>query len=179
MSIHQITVHYRADADRLLVLVRSRSDELYTLWLTRRLALRMWPHLLAAVERMSLARWAPHATPQPEAREMLARSAKEELVRRADFATPMDPRPAQQPLGPEPMLLTEVMLSSPRADLLALRLLDGQGRHVDMQLGAQLAVALVELMSRALRQADWGVALDDAQPAPAAERATRRAALLN
>jgi hypothetical protein len=59
---------------------------------------------------------------------------------------------------------------TPRAEgHLQLAISDAQQRQVQLELDASLAAAVRELVIAALRQADWGLALDsDSAAAPAA-----------
>ena len=43
MQIHQLSVSYQAEQDRLLLRVSSTSGQEMRLWLTRRLMLGLWP----------------------------------------------------------------------------------------------------------------------------------------
>jgi hypothetical protein len=71
MHIHQLAVHYDAPADRLLLRVRSSDDAVFAVWLTRRLCLRLWPHLSSLV---------------------LAEGVRERTLQQADFSQPFAAR---------------------------------------------------------------------------------------
>ena len=173
MNIRQLAVHYHAQADRLLLRVRSSDDAVFAVWLTRRLCLRLWPLLSSVVVRASaaqaLAQAAPQAVATPEATAMLAEATRERVLRQADFSQPFQERCAHAPLGAEPLLAHTVQLT-PRAEgHLQLAISDAQQRQVQLELDASLAAAVRELVIAALRQADWGLALDsDSAAAPAA-----------
>ena len=171
MHIRQIAVQYDADADRLLLRVRSSEEHVFAVWMTRRLCLRLWPHLSAMVQHAGAAQAAPHATPTPEAAVMLAASARQQTLAAADFSQPFQAAAAQQPLGPEPMLAHTVQLTPQNSGQLKLSFSDAQQRNVRLVLDAALGTAVRELMAAALRQADWGLALEVA--APSAEPAAR------
>jgi hypothetical protein len=164
MHIRQVSLQYHAEADRLLLRVRSSDDKVFAVWMTRRLCLRLWPHLSAMVQHASATRVAPQATPTPEAAVMLAESAREQTLAQTDFSQPFQATAAQQPLGPEPMLAHVVQLTPQRGGRLQLSISDAQQRNVQLVLDAALGTAVRELMVAALRQADWGLALDVAAP---------------
>jgi hypothetical protein len=175
MHIRQVSLQYHAEADRLLLRVRSSDDNLFAVWMTRRLCLRLWPHLSAMVHRAgtatAVALATPQATPTPEAAAMLAESARERTLQQADFSQPFQATPAQQPFGAEPMLAHTVQLTPQAGAKLQLSISDAQKRNVQLVLDAALGTAVHELMVAALRQADWGFALE---AAPASNEAAAR-----
>ena len=103
-------VRYNPAADRLLWQVRTSTGELFAVWLTRRMVRQLWGPLTLLVTQAAVAQVVPHALVLPEAREMMAQAARSRQLPGADFATPFDPKPAAQPLGPEPLLPTTVDL---------------------------------------------------------------------
>lgn len=162
-------VRYEALADRLLIQVRTRGGDLYAIWLTRRIALRLWPPLQQLVTRIGVAHTAPQATVLPEAREMMAQAARERPLPTADFQTKFDPQPVSQPLGPEPLLPASIDLGPGQAangqpSGLTLKIAEARGRKLELRLGDDLATALLRLMEKALAAADWGIV---AAPPPA------------
>jgi hypothetical protein len=175
MHIGQIAVQYDADADRVLLRVRSADEQLFAVWLTRRLCLRLWPHLAALVHNagaaQALAQAAPQAVATPEAQAMLADAARQRALQQSDFSQPFTVAPtAQQPLGPQPLLAHTVQMTPLAQGRLQLAIRDAQQRSVQLELDPAMATAVRELMAAALRQADWGFALD----APAAAQAAPR-----
>jgi hypothetical protein len=176
MHIQQLALHYRAEADRLLLRVRSSDNNVFEVWLTRRLCLRLWPHLssmaLHAGMARAVAQVAPRATPTSQAAAMLGDAARERALQQTDFSQPFQAAAAQQPLGPEPLLAHTVQLTPQGHGQLGLTIVDAKQRSVQMLFDDSLATAVRELMIAALRQADWGLALEPpaAQPESAATR---------
>jgi hypothetical protein len=164
MHIRQLALHYHAEADRLLLRVRSSDDNVFAVWLTRRLCLRLWPHLSRMVQQVgtakAVAQAVPHATPTLQAAAMIADAARERSLQQADFSQPFQAGAAQQPLGPEPMLAHTVQLTPQSNGQLNITIRDAPQRNVQMVLDDTLAIAVRELMVSALRQADWGIALE-------------------
>lgn len=168
MHIRQVSLQYHVEADRLLLRVRSSDDNVFAVWITRRLCLRLWPHLSSMVQwagaATAVALATPQATPTPEAAAMLAESARERTLQQADFSQPFQAAAAQQPFGPEPLLAHMVQLTPLDGGRLQLSISDAQKRNVQIVLDATLGTAVHELMVAALRQADWGFALEAAAP---------------
>jgi hypothetical protein len=174
MHIRQVSLQYHAEADRLLLRVRSSDEHVIAVWMTRRLCQRLWPHLSSMVRQVgtaqAVAKAAPHAVATPEAAAMLADSAREQTLKQADFSQPFQAAAARQPLGPEPMLAQVVQLTPQAGGKLQVSISDAQKRHVQLVLDDTLATAVRELMVAALRQADWGFGLEapDASDEPSA-----------
>ena len=54
MQKRQLAVHYRPEADRLLLRVNAQDGQQFAVWFTRRLSLRLWPHLSQMVTRIGV-----------------------------------------------------------------------------------------------------------------------------
>lgn len=156
MSIHQIQITYDPAADRLLWQVRTTEAQVYALWLTRRLALRLWPHLRTRIAQQATPLSAG-AMVMPQAREMLEQAARSAPLPNADFKAPFQSEGVQRPLGTEPMLVSEVNLGQGPKGGVVLQWRDAQGRHLTLQLEQELSLAVMRLMEAALQRADWGV----------------------
>jgi hypothetical protein len=171
MHIRQLAVHYHHEADRLLLRVRSSDEQVFAVWLTRRLCLRLWPHLSSLVQRagaaQALSQAAPQAVATPEAVAMLAETTRTQTMQQADFSQPFQGTAAHAPLGTEPLLAHTVQMTPRPQGHLSLAISDARQRRVQLDLDATLATAVRELVIAALRQADWGLALDsDTTAAP-------------
>ncbi|MBL8331212.1 MAG: hypothetical protein JNJ71_20410 [Rubrivivax sp.] len=166
MDIHQIQLSYELRADRLLWQLRTREGAVVGVWLTRRMVERLWPHFQHWVLQAQLpprpagpaAAAAAAPTVMPQAREMLADVARQRPLPQADFEQPFDAQALTRPLGPEPLLPDAIDLapvSGPGGRRLALRVRETGGRSLDLQLGDDLATALLRLMERAVAASEW------------------------
>jgi hypothetical protein len=167
MQIRQLALHYRPEADRLLLRVNVSDGAQMAVWFTRRLCLRLWPHLNSLITRIGVAKESHRATLKdaivtPEAQAMLAQSARERALRDADFKTPFSERAETHPLGTEPMVAVEVQLTPLSDGHLRLVIIDADKRNLQLHLTETMATAVKELMVKALRQADWGIEVADA-----------------
>jgi hypothetical protein len=171
MQIHQIALHYQAEDDRLLLRVNTADAQAMSVWLTRRLSLRLWPHLSSMVEQAGVrhalsqtgaGRPSADAALMPQAKSMLAESARRQVLSQTDFSKAFDAHAAAQPLGAEPLLATAVHLTPDASGSLTLVIRDAKSRNVQMVLTAQMALAVSELMRTALSKADWGFAFETA-----------------
>ncbi|MGZ5182533.1 MAG: hypothetical protein ACXWC6_16330 [Ramlibacter sp.] len=164
MQIHQLSVSYLAEQDRLLLRVSSTVGDEMRLWLTRRLMLGLWP-LVSRLQTEHLlkleAAGSALDSADEELRRMLAEFRKEEFLQRADFDTPYEDQ-ASLPLGTDPLLVTDVdatPLPGGRTRLsLNERASVGGGdkpRGFQMELDARLMQGLLHLLEQALAHAQW------------------------
>jgi hypothetical protein len=167
MNIHQLSVNYIGEQDRILVRINTTAGEELRLWFTRRLTLGLWPLINRIVaehvvkqEAAQSPGIAPLAAADDETKKMLADFKKEETLQKADFKTPYKEQPAALPLGPEPLLVTEINITPLGTGQIQLNFqekLPGmpQPRGFQMALEPQLTHGLMHLLERALSQSQW------------------------
>jgi len=177
MDIHQIQVKYDPVADRLLLQIRTREEQLFPIWLTRRMVVRLWPHFRGMVSGLAVSRTAPAAVAVPEARDMLADAARERALKAADFKTAFNASAATQPLGPEPVLPIAIDLRPAPRQAVVLVIRDAHGRSLELAFGEDLAHGLLKLVESALAGSEWGLVTPAA--AQPAEPGTPPARVLN
>ena len=161
MNIHQVCVSYVNEQDRFLVRINSRDGQEMRVWLTRRLTLGLLPLLGKKVSEQL----AGHITidlsgkPAPDQRErMLEQFKKEAEAYQGDYKTPYKNEAATLPLGPEPLLLTEISLSLLASNILQMQLqekLVDRTRNLQLALDPQLGQGLLHLLTQGLKQAQW------------------------
>ena len=158
MELHQVSVAYQAEEDRLLVRIRTRQAQLLEVWLTRRLMVRLWPALDQAVTTLTLQSVTRGSTVMPEAKQMMSRAAKDRSREGADFQSPFDDQGVSRPLGERPMLVQEVDLAHPTPQALSLTLRDSARRELTMRLEGDLLNNVHTLLEAALRASEWAAA---------------------
>ena len=180
MNIHQLSVTYLSEEDRILARINTTAGEEMRLWLTRRLMVGLWP-LLSKVMTGHLLRLEAAGTSLDAASEdlktMLADFRKQEFLRSADFETPYKEAEASLPLGAEPLLVTDVdaaPLPNGRLRLSFNETLPGkpagaEPRRFQMEMEPRLMQGLLHLLEQALSQSRWR---EPFQSAAAAEDAT-------
>ncbi|MBC7436210.1 MAG: hypothetical protein H7332_09090 [Bdellovibrionales bacterium] len=166
MNIHQLSVNYIQEQDRILVRINTSAGEELRLWFTRRLTLNLWPMLTKIVADQVLAQeavkdpgLAPVIANDAQTRKMVAEFKKEENLQNADFKTPYK-EPAALPLGADPLLVTEVNVTPlPTGQLqlsFAEKLPGAQNpRGFQMALESQMTHGLVHLLEKALNTSLW------------------------
>ena len=172
MNIHQLSVTYLPDEDRILARINTTAGEEMRLWLTRRLMLGLWPllsklmtgHLL----RLEGAGMSLEAAGD-ELTTMLADFRKEEFLQDADFDTPYKEDQATLPLGKEPLLVTDVDASPLPNGRLRLSFNENsparlekagqegtaEPRRFQMEMEPRLMQGLLHLLEQALAQSRW------------------------
>lgn len=175
MDIHQVSVNYLHEQDRILVRINTHGNEEIRLWLTRRLCVSWVPALRDMMGRM-------RPTPPGEAVAVAQDAARwtEEFqqlqtLRQTDFNQPFKPDASTLPLGSEPLLVTTVRMTlqgQARLDLAFEESLLGhkaQARGFQASLETELLQGCMRLLEQALDQSQWHRAL----PASAALDASR------
>ena len=163
MKIHQLSVTYLAEQDRILVRVNTAAAEEMRLWLTRRLMLGLWP-LLSKLLTRHLLKLESAGTSLEAADEglkkMLADFRKEEFLKNADFDTPYKEDQTQLPLGEEPLLVTDVDASPLPNGRLRLSFNERQPnadkpRSFQMEMEPKLMQGMMHLLEQALARSHW------------------------
>ncbi len=175
MNIHQVSVSYVLEQDRLLIRISGKEGDELRAWLTRRLALGLLPVLnqTAGEQMAKVAGAAPSAASLEDKRQhMVAAFEKEASLRKGDFETPYQAQPhapVDVPVGSEPLLLTEVKITLMGNGQLRLQMFEkfpGQdnSRNFQIMMDAALSNGLLQLLHQGLQQSRWL----EAPPAPVA-----------
>jgi hypothetical protein len=162
MNIHQLSVTYLAEQDRILVRVNTTAAEEMRLWLTRRLMLGLWPLLSRLLTEHLLKLEAAGTsldTADEELKKMLADFRKEEFLQHADFDTPYQDNQVL-PLGEEPLLVTDVDAAPLPNGRLQLSFNErppnaDTPRAFQMEMEPRLMHGLMHLLGQALAQSHW------------------------
>lgn len=189
MKIHQLSVTYLGDQDRLLVRVNTTEAEELRLWFTRRLMAGLWP-LMHQMQTDQLIKQEASVTSgaaeaDDDMKQMLANHRKTELLEQADFATPYKDDDARLPLGEAPLLVTEVKMTAGSNAVVVMEFAEQAEpkqvpRGFKIELDSRLMQGLVHLMEQALGHADWHIGATGPTDAPApAEAPDSRPRYLN
>ena len=189
MNIHQLSVTYLAEQDRILMRVNTTASEEMRLWLTRRLMLGLWPLLSRLLTEHLLkleAAGTSLGAADEELKKMLADFRKEEFLQHADFDTPYQDNKQALPLGEEPLLVTDVDAAPLPNGRLRLSFNEAvpdqrpgaEPRRFQMEMEPRLMQGLLHLLEQALVQSRWResfqpAAVDDASPAEGMSKASR------
>lgn len=163
MDIHQLSLQYQREQDRILMRFNTTSREELRLWLTRLLLKGWWPLLLgempaAAENGAGLAAPGPAGLAGPDAPAI---QAMQTPAPHADYGQPFRADYVTLPLGEAPLLVTEVSQQR-RGDRLAISFLErldpqAPGRTVDVEFEPNLLQGLRQLLTLTLGQTDWNL----------------------
>jgi hypothetical protein len=173
MNIHQLSVNYLQEQDRILARINTTDGAELRLWFTRRLTLGLMPLLqkivteqVAKQEALKSPYISPSAAADAQTKALLAEFKKEASLQKSDFQTPFKDQPAQLPLGAKPLLVTEVNITPLANGQLQLAFCEKlpdtpHPRSFQIALEANLIHGFVHLLEKALSTSMWtqGLAL--------------------
>jgi hypothetical protein len=110
MNIHQLSVIYVEEQDRILVRFNTSEGEELRLWLTRRMLARVYEPMQEAVGHLE-ARKTQLSDGSAVNRRMLAELKRAEVLEKSDFSTPYKGHSGELPLGILPVLVTQMSMS--------------------------------------------------------------------
>lgn len=167
MDIRQLSVTYQAEQDRLLIGITTNADEEVQMWLTRRMALRIWPLL----NRLVIEHFAvpPNAVSDgfvdlanlnEQTRAALADLRRQEALQAADFSKPYQGNADKRLLGDVPLLVTEVNLTPKKQSQLEMHFKEtlqnpASSRSFSLDMPADLVFSVMQLLENAMAHADW------------------------
>lgn len=164
MQIHQMSVTYLPEQDRILMRINTREGEEMRMWLTRRLMVGLWPLLtkLLTDHLLKLEAAGTTLTAADESlKKMLTEFRKEEFLSKADFDTPYQEGPVRLPLGEEPLLVTDVDATPQPGGPLRLSFNErppggeNKPRSFNLEMQPKLMQGLMHLLDQALNQSQW------------------------
>ena len=178
MNVHQLSIAYVPEQDRILARVNTKEGQELRFWITRRLTLGLTPLLDRAVTD-HVARQGGPATSHVAAMDDLSKKAmaqfqRTETLKSSDFATPYKTPAASVPVFEHPLLVTEINVAPLPNGQLRLTFsekLSGskEPRSFQMALSDQLIHAFVHLLERAIQQSQWRDAIQAAPATPPAD----------
>ncbi len=161
MGIHQLSVVYDEVQDRLLWRINTHEAQEYRFWMTRRLMLRLMPHLKNHWVQAE-SRQAGLSTQPPATQHLMADFQRQAFLEKANFKQPFAPAhaPSALPLGEVPMLVTEVQITPQAGQQVQMVLhhkLPGatQVQSAQLMLGTELLQGLLHLSEASMRQGEW------------------------
>lgn len=183
MDIRQLSIRYSQDNDRILVRINTSAGDEVQMWLTRRLVLSLWPLLnrvvidhLAIPADAKTDGFVDLAAMGPGTRKMLADLRQQEAIQSADFVTPYRDHATSRPLGDTPLLVTEVNLTPKGSSGMLMNFKElltdpPSSRGFQLEMPAELVFAIMQLLSQALKKAQWQIGPDTPAPLQGSEAA--------
>lgn len=164
MNIHQLSIAYHKDHDRILAQVNTIAGEELRLWFTRRLMINFLPHLgrLAIDAEAS----AMQLASQDElAKKTVMEFKKQESINKSDFKTPFNAKASAYPVGQEPILVTTIQLAPDGKGALRIGFEEKMtgssstqpARGFQMTLASPLLHGFIHLLESAIQASQWGI----------------------
>jgi hypothetical protein len=157
MQLHQITLEFDAEQDRLLMRISTSDAKEVALWLTRRCVKLLWPLFVKMVEA------SPRIQLQgasAEARAALLELEHEKAMQQADFSKPYESSARERPLGAEPILVARVHTGRNEGGNHVLSLLPANGQGINLSMEEGLLHSCCRLLQSAVAKAEWDIKLE-------------------
>ncbi len=161
MRLERIRIEFDAEQDRLLMRILIDGGSEVLLWLTRRCVVRFWQALL------KMAEWKPEIQLQTsvEARTAVLHFEHEKALKEVRFTKPGEGEPAmaaprEQPLGPEPLLVTRIQARRAPDGHTQVAMLPTEGQGAHLSLSDNLLHGVMRLIQAAVAKAEWDLQLE-------------------
>lgn len=158
--LHQMTISFSPQEDRLLLRFGTTGHVEFRLWLTRRIVRQLWEALVKAAES------APDISLQPERRVRRAVMSlrHQAAVQSGDFSQRPDPDAKPHPLNQQPFLVTGIQCSRTAPGKTSLVFNVDNGNDIQLSLDEKLIHALCHLLTSGSAKAEWELDLAIGDP---------------
>lgn len=154
-TLHQMTMSFAPEDDRLLLRVGTTERKEYQLWLTRRFVRVLWSALIQVLEKEpDLKR-----SLKPKARKAVMAMQHRQAVDGADFSRDHDEGYEDETPGAEPLLVVGGSVQPGSGGVTRLVLKTQRGAEIAFQLNKTLLHALCKLLIETTMKAGWDLGL--------------------
>ena len=154
-AIQQINLGYNVEQDRLLLRVGLADNSELRVWLTYRIAKRIWQLLNGETHIPTATSIRPEETPERAVEQFKQEARVAETLQNMDFATEYQPR--KEVVNDGTMLATNALLISGGQKLLMLEMPCLEGITVRMNLTQELILALCNMLQLICKEAAWDI----------------------
>ena len=161
MNIHQLSVSYQVNHDRILVQISTQNQEELRVWLTRRLLINLFPSLNQVATHVEVSN-TPLTSQDDMAKKMLMEFKKMESITHADLKTPFNNQASAFPLGIEPLLVTSINLRPTGNGAMRIAFEEkfndtSTPRGFEITMDSSLLLNFIHLLESSLKASDWGI----------------------
>jgi len=153
-ALHQITMSFLAEDDRLLMRVSTTEKNEFHLLLTRRFVNILWPALMTVIEKEDPA---SKQNLMPGARKAVTAMKHQEAIAESNFSQTHDEDTKQ--LTPNPLLVTGGSVNPGKQGVTGLTFKTQGGAEIKISLNKTLLHALCRLLIETTMKADWDLGL--------------------
>jgi len=159
MNIHQLSVLFDERQDRLLMRVNTQDAQEVRLWLTRRIALKLIAPLELTIAKIE-SRNPSVSLADAQAQSMMLELKHDDFLQKADLKTPFSTKNTSLPMGPDPLIVTEITLNvqgEKGAQMVFQDVGDSNcaARSCTLQMQPPLVHGLLHLLQKAVQNAQW------------------------
>ena len=154
-ALHQMTVSFNAEEDRLLLRVSTTDKMEYQFWLTRRFVRVLWSALIKTIENAPEAK-RPAA---PAVKKAVMALEHQEAVGASDFSRNHEPGHRNVTEGSGPLMVIGGSVKPGKGEITELHLQTRGGAEVNLALNRNLLHALCRLLIDTTTHAGWGLGL--------------------
>lgn len=178
-ALHQLTLTYSAEQDRIMLRISTKENSEYQLWLTRRFVRAIWEGLVKTIERdPSLSQ-----SLMPKVKQALVAMEHQKLIKDSDFskkhasdninltpkiASRFSPKhrvdKANNNLGAAALLVTGAQVKQIKDNLTSIKLKTEANSVIDFSLNKKLLHALCHMMVTSTQKAGWNLNLAIGDP---------------
>ncbi|MGE4218195.1 MAG: hypothetical protein AB7G39_02010 [Alphaproteobacteria bacterium] len=155
-ALHQMTMSYSAEQDRLLFRISTTGGMEAQLWLTRRFVKVLWPALIQSSDGAPAQQV---QAPTGRAKEVVRAVAHQEALQKVKLDKPHDQEKRNTPLTEVPLLVVGGNCRMGENGITHLTLRTDDGRDISLGLNAELLHGLLHQISTLASKAGWDLDL--------------------
>ncbi|MBT7251272.1 MAG: hypothetical protein HN877_18985 [Rhodospirillaceae bacterium] len=158
--LHQLTMTYSPEQDRVLLRIATREKTEYQLWMTRRFVRVMCGALIQTMEKNP----EMAADLLPDVKDAVLAMEHQESIQSSDFSQSHSEETTNLTSNTGPLLVTGGNVKTVNPDLTRINLKTDNGMNIEFGLNKQLLHALCHMMITSAQKADWDLELAVGDP---------------
>ncbi len=153
-NLEQLKITFEPIQDRLVLIFFTRDFTEFRFWLTRRMT-KKFHGLLKQLQSTVIKSEVEKKYEEEKAQQNVQQEAVQQEASKYGMQL------SRNPLGMEPLLLTQVKISADEQGRLMCRFESHTGNHIDFNMDTSFIVMLIQLIEKALPYTDWDLKFDD------------------
>ncbi len=165
-GLHQISMSFSPEEDRVLLRISTTDHNECRLWLTRRFVRILWKALLQVLNAQpDIARGVGSAGPmgrpdlEPKVKEAILAMQHHDVVQASDFSQKYDVKKENKPVSEKPMLVIGGACYASKDNHTRIKFQTADGKEINVKLNAELVHALCHLLVATAVKAEWNLEL--------------------
>ncbi len=159
-TLHQITMTFNAEEDRMLLRISTKDGSEYQLWLTRRFVKVLWGALMNSMEQNPDLK----KTLQPEIKDAVMGMRHQEAIATSNFEKPHDEVKRNLTSNTCPLLVTGGTVTPLKSGVTKLNFTTTDGQGINFTLEENLLHAVCHIIITSSQKAEWGLDLTVGDP---------------